>query len=163
MEQRVHLQIEQREVEGIVILDLKGRLVLGPQDVELRQRLQVLREAGLTKVALNLKDVSEMDSTALGTLIFCSMKFKESGGRLVFVNLSPSNTELSNTVKLNTAFDIYTNEIGAVNSFFPDRVAPHYDILEFVEELEQKRHDADLEAGKKHNGQASRESQELPK
>jgi anti-sigma B factor antagonist len=160
---RVNLQIEQREAEGIVILDLKGRLVLGPGDVALRQRLQVLRDAGSVKVALNLKEVSEMDTTALGTLIFSSMKFRESGGRLVLLNLSPAHTELSNTVKLNTAFEIYRDEITALNSFFPDRVVPHYDILEFVEELEQKRHDADLEAGKKHNGQASRESQELPR
>jgi anti-anti-sigma factor len=160
---RVNLQIEQREVEGIVLLDLKGRLVLGPEDVALRQRLQALRDGGSLNVVLNLKDISEVDTTALGTLIYCSMKFREAGGRLVLLNLSPAHTELSNTVRLNTAFDIYRNEIAALNSFFPDRVVPRYDILEFVEELEQKRLDADLEAGKKHNGQASRESQELPK
>lgn len=158
----MHLQIDQRETEGIVILDLKGPLILGPEDVALRQRLQALRESGHLNVALNLRDVSDLDTSALGTLIFCSEKFRQAGGRLVLLNLSPSHTELSNTVKLNTVFDIYQDEVAAVNSFFPDRVVPRYDILEFVEELE-RRQAPDSEAGKKHNAQDRRDSQEIPK
>jgi len=145
----LHLQIEKRDNEGIVILDLKGRLVLGPEDVALRQQLQALREAGHTNAALNLKEVSEMDTTALGTLLFCATKSREAGGRLVLFNLSPKHSELSNMVKLNSAFEIYPDEVAAVNSFFPDRAVQHYDILEFVEELEQKRQPSDVEAGKK--------------
>jgi anti-sigma B factor antagonist len=158
----LHLQIDQRETEGIVILDLKGPLILGPEDVALRQRLQALRESGHLNVALNLRDVSDLDTSALGTLIFCSQKFRQAGGRLVLLNLSPSHTELSNTVKLNTVFDIYQDEVAAVNSFFPDRVVPRYDILEFVEELE-RRQAPDSEAGKKHNAQDWRDSQEIQK
>jgi anti-anti-sigma factor len=138
-------------------------MVLGPEDVALRQRLQTLREVGHTNVALNLKDVTEMDTTALGTLIYCSMKFREAGGRLVLLNLSPTHTQLSNTVRLNTAFEIYRDEIAALNSFFPDRAVPRYDILQFVEELEQERLAADLEAGKKNNCEDSPKPQELPK
>jgi anti-anti-sigma factor len=156
------LQIDQRESDGIVILDLKGRLVLGPEDMALRQRLQALRDAGRMNVALNLKNVTDMDTSALGTLINSSLKFREAGGRLVLLNLSPSHTELSNAVRLNTAFDIYPDEVAAVNSFYPDRVVPPYDILEFVEELE-RRQSPDSEAGKKHNAQDRRESQEIPK
>jgi anti-sigma B factor antagonist len=161
-EQNLHLQIDQRETEGIVILDLKGRLVLGPEDVALRQRLQTLREAGDINVALNLKYVSDLDTSALGTLVYCATKFREAGGRLVLLNLSPSHSELSNTVRLNTAFDIYPDEVAALNSFFPDRVVPRYDILEFVEELE-RRQAPDSEAGKKQNAQDRRDSQEVPK
>jgi anti-sigma B factor antagonist len=145
----VHLQIEQRENEGIIILDLRGRLVLGQEDLALRQRLQALREAGSKNVALNLKDVSELDSTALGTLVFCATKFREAGGQLVLFNLSPAHSRLSDVVKLNTAFEIYPDQVAAVNSFFPDRAVQHYDILEFVEELEQKRHGSNIEAGSK--------------
>jgi anti-sigma B factor antagonist len=144
----LHLQIEQRESEGIFILDLKGRLVLGPEDVELRQQVQKLREAGHTDVALNLKEVSEIDSTALGTLIFCATKIREAGGRLVLFNLSPSHSDLSNVMKLNTTFEIYPDQVAAVNSFFPDRAVQHYDILEFVEELEQKEQGDDVETRK---------------
>jgi len=145
-------------------MDLKGRLVLGPADVALRQQLQVLREAGHENVVLNLKEVSALDTTAIGTLIFYSEKFREAGGKLVLLNLSPTHAQLSNMVKLNTAFEIYQQEVAALNSFFPDRVVPHYDILEFVEELEQHRHLADFEADlKKSDDQATRESQEIQK
>ena len=164
LEHSVDLRIEQREREGIVILDLKGRLVLGQEDIALRQRLQALRDAGQANVALNLKGVSDMDTTALGTLVFCSMKFRDAGGRLVLFNLSPSHSQLSNLVKLNTAFEMYPSEVDALNSFFPERVVPHYDILEFVEELEQQRQAADLKSdGKNRNGKAKRESQKISK
>ena len=142
------LTIQHRESEGIIILDLKGRLVLGPEDVALRQRLQELRVAGHINVALNLQDVTDLDTSALGTLIFCSMKFREAGGRLVLLNLSESHSELSNMVKLNTAFEIYTDEVTALNSLFPERAVPRYDILQFVEELDQQRHIAGFEAAK---------------
>jgi anti-sigma B factor antagonist len=145
----LHVQIEQRENEGIVILDVKGRLVLGPEDAALRQRLQELRKGGPANVALNLKEMSDMDTTSLGTLVFSATKFREAGGRLVLFNLSPKHSELSNMVKLNSAFEIYPDEVAAVNSFFPDRAVQHYDILQFVEELEQKRQPSDVEAGKK--------------
>ena len=52
------LQIEQRESEGIVILDLKGPLTLGHGDVELRDRLAALHQSGKVNIVLNLKDVS---------------------------------------------------------------------------------------------------------
>jgi anti-sigma B factor antagonist len=152
----MHLHIEQRENEGIAILDLKGRLLLGPEDAALRQHLQDLQDAGHENVALNFKEVSQMDSSALGTLIDAATKFREAAGRLVLFNVSPAHTELSDMVKLTTDFEIYGDEISAVNSFFPDRAIRHYDILEFVEELEQKRHETALEpgtsAGKKPNG-----------
>jgi anti-sigma B factor antagonist len=144
----LHLQIEQRENEGIVILDLKGRLVLGPEDVALRQQVQELCEAGHTNVGLNLKEVSEIDSTALGTLVFCATRLREAGGRLVLFNLSPSHSDLSNVMKLNTTFEIYPDQVAAVNSFFPDRAVRHYDILEFVEEREQKQPGDEVEAPK---------------
>jgi hypothetical protein len=61
-------------------------------------------------------------------------------------------------VKLNTAFEIYRDEATALNSFFPERAVPHYDILAFVEEMEQCRRNADFETSKKGNGQPNRES-----
>ena len=158
------LHIEQRESEGVVFLDLKGRLVLGPNDVALRQRLQGLCDEGHLNVGLNLKHVSEMDTTALGTLVYYAMKFREAGGRLVLFNLSPSHSRLSNAVKLNTAFEIYPDEVSAVNSFFPERAVRHYDILEFVEDQEQKRRATESESNEKNgNGQTERKSQEVPK
>ncbi len=158
------LEIEQRDREGVIILDLKGRLVLGPADAALRQRLEQLRASGHLNVILNMKAVTEMDTTALGTLLYGSTKFREAGGRLILLNMSAKHTELSNTVKLSAAFEIYQDEIGALNSFFPDRVVPRYDLLQFVEGLEQRRHSDEPRAkGSNRNGEAGREPEEVSK
>jgi len=132
------LDIEPREKEGIFILDLKGRMVLGAEDLALRQRLQSLLDAGRHNVILNLKDVSDIDSTGLGTLVFWAIKFRESGGKLVLLHLSEFQASLPETLKLNAAFETYQDEVEAVNSFFPERKINRYDILDFVEEQEHR-------------------------
>ena len=80
----MNLHIEQREREGIVILDLKGPLTLGHGDLELRDRLPALHQSGKVSILLNLKDVSEIDSTGLGTLVFGLARLRKTGGRLVW-------------------------------------------------------------------------------
>ncbi|HEY6392598.1 MAG TPA: STAS domain-containing protein [Bryobacteraceae bacterium] len=134
------LEVKQRERDGVVILDLEGPLVIGDEDLALRQRLVSLLEAGRRNLILNLKDVTEIDATGLGALEFCAEKFREAGGKCVLLNLDPARTELSEVFKLATAFETYQDELDAVNSFFPDRTVPHYDILEFVTSLDHDRH-----------------------
>jgi anti-sigma B factor antagonist len=132
------LEIEQRQNEGIFILDLKGRLVLGPEDLAVRQRLQTLLDAGRHSVIINLKEVSDIDSTGLGTLVNCALRFRDSGGKLVLLHLSDSQARLPDILKLNAVFETYRDEAPAVNSFFPERTINRYDILDFVEEQEQR-------------------------
>jgi anti-sigma B factor antagonist len=132
------LEMESRENEGIFILDLKGRLVLGPEDLALRQRLQSLLDARRFNVIVNLKDVTDIDSTSLGTLVNCALRFRDSGGKLVLLHLSDSRGRLPDLLKLNTVFETFQDEVEAVNSFFPDRAIKRYDILDFVEEQERR-------------------------
>ena len=132
------LAFEQRENEGIFILGLKGRLVLGPEDLALRQRMQVMLDAGQINVIVDLKEVSDIDSTGLGTLVNCALRFRDAGGKLVLLHLSESQGRLPDILKLNAVFETYKDELEAVNSFFPDRAIQHYDILNFVEEQERQ-------------------------
>jgi anti-sigma B factor antagonist len=134
----VKLEIVQQEKEGILILELKGRLVLGPEDLELRQKLQVILDGGNHNVILNLKEVSDIDSTGLGTIVNGASRFREAGGKLVLLNLNDSRGSLPDILKLNTVFETYQEEVDALNSFFPERRINHYDILDFVEEQEQR-------------------------
>lgn len=138
-----HLEITARKREEIVILDLKGRVVLGPGDLELREQLQSLLALGKPNVILNFKEVTDIDTTGIGTLVFCAAKFQEAGGHIAFLNLSHAHAQLPEILKLDTLFIAYQDELDAVNSFFPERVVPHYDILEFVEHLESEKVDAE--------------------
>ncbi len=123
------LQIEEREREKIVILDLKGRLEVGDEDFFLLQKLLLLLDSRRRQVILNLKDISNIDDTGLDTITFCAMRFQDAGGRLVLLNPRSAHSGI----------DTYQQEADAVNSFFPDRVVPRYDILEFVKEQQQLR------------------------
>jgi len=133
----MNLQIEQREREKIVILDLKGSLVLGEEDLSLLQRLLLLLDSRHRKVILNLKAVSSIDASGLDTVAFCATRFHDVGGRLVLLEVGQSYARVADVSKLKIVSESYQEETEAVNSFFPDRVVPRYDILQFVNE--QKR------------------------
>jgi anti-sigma B factor antagonist len=135
----MQLVIQQREKEGITILDLKGKIILGPEDLSLRERLLSLLDQGIRNVVLNLKEVTHIDTAGVGTLVFCTEKFRAAGGRLVLVNLTPAQASVANILKLDSELDIYPDELDAVNSFFPDRAVPHYDILQLVEQIKARR------------------------
>jgi len=135
----MHPTIHQREREGITILDLKGKIVLGAGDSTFREHVQSLFNEGTRKVILNLKDVTDLDSAGLGTLVLLATTFRDAGGKLALLNMSPAHAQLPEVLKLNTVFEIYHDELDAVNSFFPERKVAHYDILQFVHEIEHDK------------------------
>ena len=127
------LQVEEREKEGIVILDLKGPLTLGHGDLELRDRLPALHQSGKVNIILNLKEVTDIDSTGLGTLVFGLTRLRKAGGRLALLNVNRTHLKLFLLTRLAIAFEFFDDEQDAVNSFFPDRELKHFDVLEFVQ------------------------------
>jgi len=126
------LEIVAREQEGITILDLKGPLRFGEEDLELRDRLSKLCQAGSIRVILNLKEVTHVDTTGLGTLLFALAKLQKAGGRLAIFNLNKSHVDLVLLARMDAVFEVFKDEQDAINSFFPDRKVPRFDILEFV-------------------------------
>lgn len=127
-------EIQERDRDGVVILDVKGRLTLGPEDASLRQSLQSLLEGGRINVIVNLHQVSAIDGTAVGSLTQYAEEFQHAGGRLVLLNPVRDHVSASEVLQLDTTLPAYADEQDAVNSFFPDRKVRHYDVLEFVEE-----------------------------
>jgi len=131
------LEIRRREREGIIILDLEGRLTAGEESVRLRETLRGLAAAGNARVVLNLRGVDYIDSTGLGTLVIGYTSLKKAGGALALLNLNRRNIELLVFTKLTTVFEIFADEQEAVNSFFPDRAIQRFDILAFLQEQAQ--------------------------
>ena len=132
------LEIDHREQEGIEIVDLKGRLTFGQEDLDFRNELDRLTRAGKTRVVLNLSDVREMDTTGLGTLLFALAKLQKAGGGLALVNLKPSHIVALVAARLAAVFEVFKSDQDAINSFFPDREVQRYDVLEYVRSLPQK-------------------------
>jgi len=125
--------IQGREREGITILDLKGRLVVGDSNL-LREKVNEQSANGKKNIALNLADVDYIDSTGLGTMVICYTSLQKAGGALKLYNLNRRNIELLLLTKLSTVFQIFGDEQAAINSFFPEREIKHFDILSFVQQ-----------------------------
>jgi anti-sigma B factor antagonist len=128
------LEIEQKTKEGIVILDLKGRLIVGDPVSSLRETVRQLSAGGSSNIILNLADVDYIDSTGLGGMVISFTTLQKAGGALKLVNLSKRNIELLVLTKLSTVFELFDDEQDAVNSFFPNREIRKFDILSFVQQ-----------------------------
>ena len=131
------VDLEQREREGIIILDLKGRLIVGEPVAALREKIRELSEAGSHNIILNMAGVDYIDSTGLGGLVISYTSLKKQGGSLRLLNLNRRNIELLVLTKLTTVFEIFDDEQDAVNSFFPEREIKRFDILNFVRQQEE--------------------------
>ena len=132
------LEIHQKEHEGVTILDMKGRVTVGPEATALREAVAAVIAAGLRNLVLNLEQVDFIDSTGLGALVMCSTSMRKAGGTVKLLNLTRRNIELLVMTKLATVFETFTDEQDAVNSFFPDRKLKQFDILSFVQELKKE-------------------------
>lgn len=125
-------QIVERERGGAVVLELSGRFVLGEPVEQFRARLEELIRTGRIHVALDMRNVDYIDSSALGCLVMAHTKITRAGGGMSIFGLNEKGLELLVITKLATVFRLADNELDAVNLCFPDRTARSFDILEFV-------------------------------
>jgi anti-sigma B factor antagonist len=132
------LDIQQKEHEGVTILDLKGRITVGSEASALREKVGALTTGGLKNLVLNLGGVDYIDSTGLGALVMCATTLRKNAGVVKLLNLTRRSIELLVMTKLATVFEIFTDEQDAVNSFYPDRKLKAFDILSFVQDIKNK-------------------------
>jgi anti-sigma B factor antagonist len=132
------LEINQRQREGITVLDLKGRITVGPEASALREKVAALDLAGERKLIFNMAEVDYIDSTGLGALVVCATSLRKKQGNVKLVNLSRRHIELLVMTKLATVFETYPDEQDALNSFYPDRENKTFDILDFVQHIKKE-------------------------
>lgn len=111
------LEITQRETNGIYLLGLKGRLVLGDESNGFRTTVDKLLASGATKIVINLEHVNYVDSAGLGALIEMHRKTKGKGGHLKLANLGPKFRQALELAQILTIFETCPNEAAAVASF----------------------------------------------
>src|SRR5216683_1935553 len=129
------LEIQQHVGEGIVVLEMQGRITLGKEATAMREKVAELIAGTTRNLVFNLAGVDYIDSTGLGALVMCVTTLRKAGGNVKLVNLNRRNIELLVMTRLATSFEIFTDEGDAVGSYYPDRKIKTFDILEFVNKM----------------------------
>ena len=111
------MQIEERVVGGVTILDLSGKMTLGEGDELLKDKIDSLVNAGRKKLLLNLEGVPYIDSAGLGEMVRTYTTVSRQGGKLKLLNLTKRIEDLLSITKLLTVFETYDTEDEAIKSF----------------------------------------------
>src|ERR1700756_4861310 len=106
-----------RQVNGVTIVDLSGRITLGEGSVVLRDQVHDLLSHGNKKILLNLGEVNYIDSSGIGELVSAFTTVRNQGGELKLLNLTKKVHDLLQITKLYTVFDVRDDEASAVKAF----------------------------------------------
>jgi anti-sigma B factor antagonist len=110
------LKITDHEVDGVTVLALEGRIVLGEETVALREKVKGLLAAGKKKIVLDLKNVTMIDSSGLGALVTVHTSAKSAGATLRLCNLGSRTNELLQLTRLVTVFEVSDSVAAAVHA-----------------------------------------------
>jgi anti-sigma B factor antagonist len=113
----VALTIASREVDGVAVLDLSGRITLGEGSVQIRDAIRDLLGKGHKSILLDLGDVNYIDSSGLGELVSAYTSARNQGAGLKLLKLTKKVHDLLQLTKLYTVFDIFDDEAAAIASF----------------------------------------------
>ncbi len=111
------MKASNRQVNGVTVVDMSGRITLGEGSVILREAVKDLLGKGQKKILLNLGDVTYIDSSGIGELVSAFTSVRNQGGELKLLNLTKKVHDLLQITKLYTVFDIRDDEAGAIQSF----------------------------------------------
>lgn len=111
------LKINTRDVGDITVIDLKGKVTIGAGDVELRDTVADLLDAGKLKLVLNMENLKYMDSSGVGELVSSFTTVSNRDGQLKLSNLSSKILDLLQITQLLQVFDVHTSVEEAIADF----------------------------------------------
>ena len=111
------LKMNVREVDGVEVVGIEGRIVLGEESGALREQVKTMLAEGKKKIVLNMDAVSYIDSAGLGTLVASHHSARAQGASMKLSNVGTRFRELLQVTKLLTVFDVYDSEAAAIHSF----------------------------------------------
>jgi anti-sigma B factor antagonist len=113
----VTIKMTNSEVDGVSVVTLDGRIVLGEETNSFREKLKSMLAEGKKKIVLNMVNIKYIDSSGLGTLVAAHVSAKTQGASVRLCNLGKKFHEVMQITKLLTIFDVYDTEAAAVSSF----------------------------------------------
>jgi anti-sigma B factor antagonist len=113
----VSIKANTRQVNGVTVVDVSGRITLGEGSATLRETVRDLLNRGQKKILLNLGDVTYIDSSGIGELVSGFTTVTNQGGQLKLLSLTKKVHDLLQITKLYTVFDVHDEETAAIRSF----------------------------------------------
>lgn len=111
------MKTSSRNVSGIEIIELQGKITIGAGDSQLRDTITQKLSEGKDKILLDMSGVTTIDSSGIGELVGSYTTVANRGGKLKLLHLPPKVTDLLQVTQLITVFEVYENEQEAVSSF----------------------------------------------
>ena len=111
------MQISERIINDVTILDLEGRITIDDGAELLRDKVRSIMFQGRNKLLINLAKVPYLDSGGLGELVRCSISANKANGAVKLMGLNGKITDLLAITKLVTVFDTFETELDALVSF----------------------------------------------
>jgi anti-sigma B factor antagonist len=111
------LKITHREVDGVAVVALEGRIVLGEESNALRESVKSLLAKNKKQIVLNMDNVTYIDSAGLGTLVAAHHSARSQNASLRLSNLGSKFHEVLQVTRLHTVFEVFDSEAAAVQSF----------------------------------------------
>ena len=115
----MQFRMSTRTVDGILVIDCSGKLIFGEESASLRETVKKLLTHS-PRVVLNLRDVSQVDSGGLGTLVSLFTSARNAGGAIKLARLTQRVGDLLQVTKLVTIFEVFDDEEKAAKSFARD-------------------------------------------
>jgi anti-anti-sigma factor len=112
------LDVERTRIEpDVTLVELAGKMVYGPECRQIEWLTAELLEQGERKIVFDLSRVSHLDSSGIGTLVMCSGKIKEAGGKL---RVSSAEGHVKTVLKITEAgkiLDLHPSRMEALQAF----------------------------------------------
>jgi anti-anti-sigma factor len=127
------LEINEKELQGIIIIQPTGRLVLGQESMDFRGKIKEVLEKSdwvkekwgwNTRIVLDLGSLAFVDSAGLGALIAARTAAVNRGAQIKLANLTKKMRDALSITKLATVFDVYDSVEAAINSYPQAEPAP---------------------------------------
>lgn len=106
-----------RDVGDVRIIGLEGKITIGAGDVQMRSLVESALADGKSKILLDLKGVSHIDSSGIGEMVGCFTTVARRGGAMKLLHLPPKINDILQVTQLITVFDVFDNEAEALSSF----------------------------------------------
>jgi anti-sigma B factor antagonist len=111
------MKATERQVSGVTILDISGRITLGDGTALLRNTTRDLISQGKKNLLLNLSQVPHIDSSGIAELVSAFVAARREGGDVKLLNLTKKVRDTVEIVKLGAIFELFDDEVAALKSF----------------------------------------------